>query len=72
MQMLYKICLVLLIVGGINWGLVGLLQFDLVGWLFGGSASLLSRVIFTLVGAAALCAIPGLFMSDEGGTQPAE
>ena len=68
MQMLYKLCLVLLIIGGINWGLVGLLQFDLVGWLFGGSASLLSRVIFTLVGAAALCAIPGLFLSDNGGT----
>ena len=37
MQTFYKICLLLLIVGGVNWGLVGLFQFDLVGWLLGGS-----------------------------------
>lgn len=61
MQVLYKICLALLIIGGINWGLIGLVQFDLVGWLCGGSASLLSRIIFGIVGAAALCAIPCLF-----------
>ncbi len=61
LQILYKICLALLIIGGINWGLIGLVQFDLVGWLFGGSASLLSRIIFTIVGAAALCSIPCLF-----------
>lgn len=36
MQSFYKICLVLMIVGGINWGLVGLFQFDFVGWLLGG------------------------------------
>ena len=38
MQTFYKICLILMIVGGINWGLVGLFQFDFVGWLLGGSA----------------------------------
>ena len=36
MQTFYKICLILMIVGGINWGLVGLFQFDFVGWLLGG------------------------------------
>ena len=41
MQTFYKICLILMIVGGINWGLVGLFQFDFVGWLLGGSASCL-------------------------------
>ena len=56
--------IVLMIVGGINWGLVGLFQFDFVGWLLGGSASIWSRIVFTLVGIAALCGIPGLF-SDE-------
>lgn len=65
MQILYKVCLALLIIGGINWGLIGLIQFDLVGWLFGGSASLLARIIFTVVGAAALCAIPCLFSSHN-------
>ena len=59
MQTFYKICLILLIVGGINWGLVGLFQFDFVGWLLGGSASIWSRIVFTLVGIAALCGIPG-------------
>ena len=63
-QTFYKICLILMIVGGINWGLVGLFQFDFVGWLLGGSASIWSRIVFTLVGLAALCGIPGLF-SDE-------
>ena len=54
MQTFYKICLILMIVGGINWGLVGLFQFDFVGWLLGGSASIWSRIVFTLVGIAAL------------------
>ena len=59
MQTFYKICLILMIVGGINWGLVGLFQFDFVGWLLGGSASIWSRIVFTLVGVAAVCGIPG-------------
>ena len=63
-QTVYKICLILMIIGGINWGLVGLFQFDFVGWLLGGSSSIWSRIVFTVVGAAALCGIPGLF-SDE-------
>ena len=68
MQTFYKICLILMIVGGINWGLVGLFQFDFVGWLLGGSASIWSRIVFTLVGLAALCGIPGLF-SDEDSSE---
>ena len=67
MQIFFKICLVLLIVGGLNWGLVGLFSFNLVGWLFGGSASTISRIIFTLEGLAALGAIPGLFGLGDGG-----
>lgn len=66
MEIFYKICLVLLIIGGINWGLMGLFSFDAVGWLFGGTTSLLSRIIFVVVGAAALCAIPSLFASSGG------
>ena len=61
LQTFYKICLCLMIIGGINWGLIGLFQFDFVGWLLGGSSSLWSRIVFTLVGAAALCGIPVLF-----------
>ena len=50
------IALVLLVVGGLNWGLVGLLQFDLVAALF-GPMSLLSRVVYVLVGLAAVWGI---------------
>jgi uncharacterized membrane protein YuzA (DUF378 family) len=38
----------------LNWGLVGLFRFDLVAWLFGGSGSLFSRVVYTVVGLAGL------------------
>ncbi|MDY4165952.1 MAG: DUF378 domain-containing protein [Fournierella sp.] len=66
MSVFYKICILLLIVGGLNWGLVGLFRFDLVAWLFGGSASVLSRIVYALVGVSALGAIPSLFMSSDG------
>ena len=59
-----KVLLLLAIIGGINWGLVGLFQFDFVGWLLGGSMNWLSRTVFIVVGAAALCLIPGLFAPD--------
>ena len=59
-----KLLLLLAIIGGINWGLIGLFSFDAVAWLLGGSASIWSRIVFTLVGIAALCGIPGLF-TDE-------
>lgn len=48
------ITLALLVIGGINWGLVGLFQFDLVATIFGGSASILSRIVYTLVGLSAV------------------
>ena len=63
-QTFYKVCLILMIIGGINWGLVGLFQFDFVGWLLGGSSSIWSRIVFTLVGVAAVCGIPGLFAEE--------
>lgn len=53
--------LILSIIGCANWGLVGLFQFDLVAWLFGGSSSLLSRNIYTVVGLAGLWCISFLF-----------
>jgi len=53
MRSLNLVTLALLIVGGLNWGLVGLFQFDLVAALF-GEMSLLSRIVYTLVGFSAL------------------
>ena len=55
------IALILSVIGCINWGLVGLFRFDLVAWLFGGSGSLISRILYTLVGLAGLCCIPFFF-----------
>lgn len=55
------IALILAIVGCINWGLVGLLKFDLVAWLFGGSGSLFSRLLYTVIALAGLWCATFLF-----------
>ncbi len=60
-----KIALVLVIIGAINWGLVGIFQFDLVAWLFGGSAAVISRIIYTLVSLAGLWTISLLFKDTD-------
>lgn len=52
--MLDRLALSLLIIGGINWGSVGLFQFDLVAFLCGGAGSVISRGVYTLVGLSAL------------------
>jgi uncharacterized membrane protein YuzA (DUF378 family) len=56
-----KLALVLVIIGALNWLLVGLFQFDLVASLFGGQGALLSRVVYTLVGIAGIWCINLLF-----------
>ena len=55
------LALILSIIGSINWGLVGIFQFDLVAWLFGGQDAFFSRVIYTVVGLAGLWCISLLF-----------
>lgn len=56
-----KIALILVIIGAVNWALIGIFQFDLVGYLFGGQSAVLSRIIYTVVGAAGLWCISLLF-----------
>lgn len=58
-----RLSLVLVIIGAINWGLIGLFQFDLIAFLFGGQMALISRVLYTIVGAAGLWSISLLFTS---------
>ena len=53
--------LLLVIIGAVNWLLVGVFQFDLVAWLFGGQGAILSRIIYSLVGIAGLWCISLLF-----------
>ncbi len=58
------IALFLLIVGGLNWGLVGVFEFDLVAWIFGGQETLLARVVYTLVGVSAVWCISFFFKDN--------
>jgi len=59
--LLDKIALLLVIIGAVNWGLIGIFQFDLVASVFGGQGAVLSRIIYTLVGAAGLWCTTLLF-----------
>jgi len=63
MNTLQKTALVLTIVGALNWGLVGLFQFDLVATLFGGTDALLSRIVYVLVAIGGIINI-GLLFKD--------
>ncbi|MDO5124813.1 MAG: DUF378 domain-containing protein [Ruminococcus sp.] len=63
--MLDKIALFLLIVGGLNWGLVGIFQFDLVAFLFGGSAAIFSRIVYVLVAISAIWCISLFFKNND-------
>ena len=60
-----KIALLLVIIGAVNWGLIGIFQFDLVASIFGGQAAVVSRIIYTRVGAAGLWCISLLFRDRE-------
>ena len=57
--------LVLAIIGAINWGSIGIFGFDIVGWLFGGQMTALSRIVFTLVGLAGIWCISLFFRDTE-------
>jgi len=60
MKSLNAVALILVIVGAINWGLVGLFQFDLVAAIFGGSGALLARLVYILVALSGVLLIPML------------
>ena len=63
--MLDRISLILLIVGGLNWGSLGLFKFDIVSWLFGGQADIISRIVYTIVGLSAIWCVSLLFRSRD-------
>lgn len=60
-----RIALLLVIIGAANWGSIGLFQFDIVAWLFGGQDAAISRVVYTLVALAGIWCISLLFRSRE-------
>ena len=56
-----RLALAILIIGGLNWGLMGIFSFDLVAWAFGGSAAFLSRLVYIVVALAACWGVSMLF-----------
>ena len=67
--MLDKISLVLVIIGALNWGSIGLFQFDLVAWIFGGQGAILSRIVYTVIALAGVWCISLLFRDREPVTE---
>ena len=65
MHIINKIALALVIIGALNWGLVGLFSFDLVAWLGGGMESVLSRIIYIAVALAGVWCISLLFQNED-------
>ena len=63
-MVLDRIALIISIIGALNWGSIGLFSFDIVAWICGGQTATVSRVIYTLVGLAALWCISMLFRHD--------
>ena len=59
-----KIALLLVIIGAVNWGLVGVFRFDLVAWLLCGETSVLVRIGCILVGLSGICSFSLLFEPD--------
>ena len=64
MMIIDKIALALLIVGGVNWGSVGLFDFDIVAWIFGSSAAIGARIIYVVIALCALWCISLLFREN--------
>ena len=65
MRIMDRIALILTIIGALNWGSIGLFQFDLVAWISGGMDTLMARIIYTVVGLAGVWCISLLFRPDE-------
>ncbi len=70
--MLDKICLILVIIGSFNWGSVGLFQFDIVAWLFGGADSIISRIIYTVIALAGVWCVSLLFRETDAAVTKAD
>lgn len=63
--MLDRISLILVTIGAINWGSIGLFQFDVIAWLFGGQDAIISRIIYTVVALAGVWCLSLLFKPSD-------
>jgi len=64
-MILDRIALILTIIGALNWGSIGLFQFDIVAWICGGQSALISRIIYTVVALAGVWCISLLFRERD-------
>jgi uncharacterized membrane protein YuzA (DUF378 family) len=60
-----RIAMIIAIIGGLNWGSIGVFQFDIVAWICGGQSGVISRIVYILVGIAAIWCISLLFRDHE-------
>ena len=60
-----RLALIITIIGALNWGSIGLFQFDIVAWLFGGQDALISRIVYTVVALAGIWCISLIFRARE-------
>ena len=60
-----SLALIITIIGALNWGSIGLFQFDIVAWLFGGQDALISRIVYTVVALAGIWCISLIFRARE-------
>ena len=65
MLVLDKIALALIMAGGLNWGSIGVFQFDVVAWICGGQSGVVSRIIYTIIGLAAIWCFGLLFRKER-------
>lgn len=60
-----RIALIITVIGALNWGSIGLFQFDIVAWICGGPSSVVSRIIYTIVALAGIWCISLIFRARE-------
>ena len=65
MMIMDRIALILAVIGALNWGRIGLFQFDVVAWICGGQSALISRIIYTVVALAGVWCISLIFRARE-------
>ena len=63
--MLDRLSLLFVIIGALNWGSIGIFQFDVVAWIFGGQTATISRIVYTLVALAGVWCVSLLFRERE-------
>ena len=63
--MLDRLALILVIIGALNWGGIGIFQFDTVAWLFGGQGAVIARIVYALVAIAGIWCVSLLFRERE-------